>query len=545
MRFFLAVLLLGGLSASQARSWQPDLGPYPWLYLRGGEALESGEKVVALVAVGDVMLGRSGKGLALDGSPFANSAAWLQSADLALANLEGVFATEGQPLPLSGGEALVFPQEAARQLQAAGFDLLGLANNHALDLGCAGLEHTQAVLAAAGILPLGVLAPGESASEARYLERKGLRLAFLAFNTVPRPEGAAGSDTWRSAGWDAAPALAAVRQASEQADAVIVSIHWGFEYQLHRDAAQEQLARQLVEAGANVVLGHHPHVVQGTRLLLRPAAQEVAFVAYSLGNFVFDQMQAETRLGLALRIFIDSQGLRAVQALPLHAGPQPRLVAPQPALEGLERLQPQLPSLAYACRPQDCTLIGEAPSADGIFTAGAIDLTGDGQPERVKLEQERVSVYHGQQLAWQSPPEWRVHDLALGDPDDDGRFDLLLALQKQDATGAWRSQPFIIGYRGGIYRQVWGGSPVSEPLREIELADVDGDGLEELLVLDDVPGSAQQTLLGLDEVPGSAQQTLGMWDWNGWGFSLAWRSPAGHYQDLVSGPAGFSVQYLP
>ena len=531
MRFILAGLLLGCLGASQARSLEPGLSPYPWLYLRGGQALAPGEQVVELAAVGDVMLGRTGEGLALDGDPFAGSAAWLQSADLALANLEGVFASATQPDPLSGGAALIFPQASLRQLQAAGFDLLGLANNHALDLGSDGLEQTQALLAAAGILPLGVLAPGESAPEARYLERKGLRLAFLAFNAVPRPGETAGPDTWRSAGWDPSTALAAVRQASEQADAVIVSIHWGFEYQLRRDAAQEQLARQMVEAGASVVLGHNPHVVQGTQLLPGPHPQAAAFVAYSLGNFVFDQMQAETRLGLALRIFIDSQGLRAVQALPQHAGPQPRLVAPPVALDTLERLQPQLPGLAYACQPQGCTRSGEAPAGDGIFSSGAIDLTGDGQPERVKLEKERVLVYHGQQLAWQSPPEWHVHDLALGDPDDDGRFDLLLALQKQDAAGAWRSQPFIIGYRGGIYRQVWGGSPVSEPLREVELADVDGDGLEELLVL--------------DEVPGSAQQTLGMWDWNGWGFSLAWRSPAGSYQDLVSSATGFSVKYLP
>ena len=91
-----------------------------------------------------------------------------------------------------------------------------------------------------------------------------------------------------------------------------------------------------------------------------------------------------------------------------------------------------------------------------------------------------------------------------------------------DETGAQRSHPFIIGFRSGIYRDIWGGSAVVDPIYEVELGDVDGDGSQELIVLE---GAARN------------ERAISVWDWHGWGFSLRWRSPAGYYQDLVFIPA--------
>jgi hypothetical protein len=112
-----------------------------------------------------------------------------------------------------------------------------------------------------------------------------------------------------------------------------------------------------------------------------------------------------------------------------------------------------------------------------------------------------------------------VVDLALGDPNDDGRGELLLALWKPDAEGVPRSHPFVVGYREGAYRILWGGSAVADPIREVELGDVDGDGVQELIVLEE-QGE------GLDSV-------VAVWHWHGWGFSLAWRGPPGRYRDLA------------
>jgi hypothetical protein len=119
---------------------------------------------------------------------------------------------------------------------------------------------------------------------------------------------------------------------------------------------------------------------------------------------------------------------------------------------------------------------------------------------------------------WRSPDTWRVVDLALGDPNDDGRHELLLAFWRPDDDGVPRSQPFIVGYRGGVYRTVWGGSPVDNPIYEVALGDVDGDGREDLVVLE--------------------EQAVAVWRWHGWGFSLMWRSPPGRYQDLILSEEG-------
>jgi hypothetical protein len=110
--------------------------------------------------------------------------------------------------------------------------------------------------------------------------------------------------------------------------------------------------------------------------------------------------------------------------------------------------------------------------------------------------------------------------VALGDPNDDGRGELLLALWRPDPAGYLRSQPYIVGYRGGTYQVLWGGRPLVYPLREVELGDVDGDGRQELVVL---------------EEQGNIQ-TVAVWRWQGWSFSLAWRSPPDRYQTLVLVP---------
>jgi hypothetical protein len=116
-------------------------------------------------------------------------------------------------------------------------------------------------------------------------------------------------------------------------------------------------------------------------------------------------------------------------------------------------------------------------------------------------------------------------DLAPGDPNDDGRSELLLALWKPDAKGVLRIHPFILGYREGGYRVLWGGSAVVDPIYEVELGDVDGDGVQELIVLESHGESSSPVAQHLAAVT--------VWRWHGWGFSLAWRSPPGRYRDMA------------
>ena len=498
----------------------PDLSAYPWIYLRDGRSLSDSEMTVEIMAVGDVMLGRD---VAEVAAPFASSAPWLSVADLTLGNLESVIVASGTPPVATPGEPqpiiLNAPVTAVSDLTSAGFDLLSLANNHSLDYGVEGLAETAVHLQQAGLTPIGIGIDENAAYQPIFRDVKGVYLAFLAFNGVPGTGSgdqlAVNGEQWWRAEWDTERATAAVTSARRQADVVIVLMHWGYEYELQADPWQETAAQVLLAAGADVVIGHHPHAVQPITI----DRQNGQLVAYSLGNFVFDQMQEPTNQGLALRIFVDVDGLRGVQGLPLWVGLRPRLMTPDEATPLLTRIQPDPPRLAFACQPDICMPAGEvvAEGAQGWFWSGAIDLTGDGVPERVRRAGERVTVYEGETAVWQSPDSWRVVDLALGDPNDDGRFEMLLAIRRPDSDGYERSQPYIVGHRGGKYQLLWGGRPVNTPILAVELGDVDGNDAEELVVLED-QGDAQ---------------SIAVWRWQGWSFSLVWRSENGRFRDLA------------
>jgi hypothetical protein len=157
-----------------------------------------------------------------------------------------------------------------------------------------------------------------------------------------------------------------------------------------------------------------------------------------------------------------------------------------------------------------------------------VDLTGDGLPEEIGFEANSLTVLKDGIRVWQSPPAWIVVDYALGDPNDDGRSEILVALWKPGDDGILRSHPFIVGFRGGRYKTIWGGSAVTYGIHELLLADLDGDGRQELIVLESVDPEAG---------PGATLRTLSVWDWHGWGFNLRWRSKPGQYSDLSLAPS--------
>jgi poly-gamma-glutamate synthesis protein (capsule biosynthesis protein) len=509
---------------------QINLSAYPWLYLREGKMPAPGERLVELIAVGDVMLGR---GVGDISDVFDKLAPLLVSADISMGNLEGVIDSAGSALEGPFGisyypYSLVAPPHATALLQGAGFDLLGLANNHALDLGDLGLAETVSRLETEGMEVVGA---GRGLPEAympivRKFDRTNI--AFLAFNAISFPEQFSKNDSfredsgWRVAELDSQKALEAIRFAHSRADIVVVSVHWGDEYSPQAYPWQRDAAREMRDAGADLIIGHHPHVVQATQVF-EPAGQDQSrrsgFVAFSLGNFIFDQRREHTRQGLILRAFFDRDGLRAVQALPVWAGLHPRLMTSDESQSLLARIIPPPKRLGFECDRKGCWPIASIQQDQtGLFWAGQIDLTGDGVPELVQRQAGRVMVYHGNVLAWESPPTWRVVDLALGDPNDDGRNEMLLALEKPDANGKMTSHPFVIGFRGGIYRQLWGGSAVSDAINEVELGDLDGDGAQELVVI---------------ETHDDGRQAVAVWRWHGWGFSLVWRSSLSRYENLA------------
>lgn len=502
------------LSAAEpiASGW-PDLSGYPWLYRRDEPATLPDEPVVTLLAVGDIFLGR---GVANEAAPLGLVAAWLDSADFTLGNLESSLPTDPMPAPDKPAIYQLFsPADSGERLARAGFDLLSLANNHALDGGVTGFQESAENLRRAGLIPLGLGSPPTPV----FLTRHGLRLAFLAFNAVTE---SAPAVTDPRATWDAVTGPAAIADARAQADVLVVSVHWGREFQRQPEAAQRAMAQAMLDAGADVILGQHPHVAQA---VVTPSCGRL--VAFSLGNFVFDQDSAETGPGVALRLWLDRRGVRAAQALPVAAGRRPRLLPPERAADWAAQRQADT-QLSFVCREDGCQATPALSQAagSGLFWGGAGDLTGDGRPELARRVGDRITIYQAGQPVWQSPPTWRVVDADLGDPNDDGRTELMLALFRADAQGIERSQPYLIGYRGGAYQLLWGGRPVNDPIRELAVGDIDGDQVEELVVI--------------EEHSDGSGQTLAVWQWSGWSFRLAWRSPLGQYHDLniVSADSG-------
>lgn len=494
-------------------------------YQRERAACGHDNKNLQVLVVGDVMLGR---GVDLSRYPFRTTAYLLHSADISVANFEGalsnhqdeayVVQTEGNLQPY----VLAAPPHSVDALQSAGFDLVSLANNHSLDAGRPGLGYTLETLQSAGIKVVGA---GRNAAEAYaplIFQAKGIRLAFIGVNAIPYPlmdPSSAGRDDWQIADWDKERLFEAIRLGREQADGVIVMVHWGDEYQPNPGITQRLRAAELIDMGADAVIGSHAHSLQETAIISsEKRGGKIGYTAYSLGNFVFDQSDSRAQLGLALWLEFDQGGLVEVQARMVHAGNVPSWKETADQKAPIDQFKPAPQQLAFSCSHDQCEMVDEViPVPKENKESFAVDLTGDGVFESIILGKGNVTIFEGTIQVYKSPPEWNVLDLAVGDPNHDGRFEAVLALEKPDAGGEIRSHPFLIGYRGGIYRLIWGGSAVPLQILEIEVADLDGDRDDELIVLEDCRDGLH---------------LLSVWRYNNWFFSQVWSASPDRFQGL-------------
>jgi poly-gamma-glutamate synthesis protein (capsule biosynthesis protein) len=282
-----------------------DVEPAP--SVRSGAAIR-------LLFAGDVMLGRGvARVAAVDPAGlFAGIRLEVRSADIAVANLESPLTSRSHD-PTSGPNALEAAPASAELLAKAGFDAMGIANNHAGDAGPGTVTDTIGALSGAGIVALGAGPSVAAAYEPRIVEVDGLRVALLAFDATgqgPR----AGPQTPGVAWWDEALAREAVTRARASADIVAVGIHGGAEYVPVTDPYLMRLGRLLASWGADVVWGQGPHVVQPISLIDPDGDGRPTLVATSLGNLVFDQHIPGTRRGAILEVLAGADGLRAYRA---------------------------------------------------------------------------------------------------------------------------------------------------------------------------------------------------------------------------------------
>ncbi|MDQ3932170.1 MAG: CapA family protein [Actinomycetota bacterium] len=237
--------------------------------------------------------------------PLAGMAAVLSAADLAIVNLETAVGDGGQPVDKQ--HTFLAPRALLGALRAAGVDVVSLANNHSLDYSWPTLRVGLRWLAEGGLAAVGA---GENAVEAyapHVVEVRGRRLAVLGLTRViPRRQWAARTDRpGLASGYDLRTAVAAVRAATAVADHVVVVVHWGTELADCPDENQVILAKALQEAGAAVVVGHHPHVLQGIDHGSR------RLIAYSLGNLLWYSTGPLTRLSGVLTVTLRPEGVVA------------------------------------------------------------------------------------------------------------------------------------------------------------------------------------------------------------------------------------------
>ncbi|HVP37418.1 MAG TPA: CapA family protein [Terriglobales bacterium] len=289
-----------------------------------------------MILVGDIMLSRGvditmrNKGYLY---PFKNLAEITNSADVTFGNLESPLSTRG----MKGDQIYAFrgnPQ-AVKGLVYAGFKVLNLANNHSYDYGRKAFEETLEILKKNKIQTIGA---GKNLAEARrpaIFDLGDLRIAFLGYDLSPgafpagqdHPGVAKGMHTW---------IIQDIEKLKESADLVIVSFHWGIEYRDFPTEYQKSLAHMAIDCGADIIVGHHPHTFQGIEIY------KGKLIAYSLGNFIFDQKDLKNNQSIILKVTFNDEKLMRVEIIPIEMVTFPRspkIAEGEMAQEILDRLR--------------------------------------------------------------------------------------------------------------------------------------------------------------------------------------------------------------
>lgn len=281
---------------------------------------------VTLIGAGDLLLGAGAESMLRSRgihAPFDSVRFLLQNADIAIANLEAPFAKSGVGEPYPKQYTFKVPPRFAQGAALAGFDLLTLANNHVLDYGASALQTTLQTLDSLNILHCGAGMTLQDAHDPARLIRNGMTFGFLAYSMTYPDSFWAAPGRCGTAFPSSARLKRQIRELKTLTDYVIVSFHWGGERLSNPKAYQQDYARQAIDAGADVIIGHHPHVVQGVEIY------NGKLIAYSLGNFVFGSYSSQAS-GALLEVEFHPNHTIEARMLPINVNNyevhfQPRL----------------------------------------------------------------------------------------------------------------------------------------------------------------------------------------------------------------------------
>lgn len=431
--------------------------------------------VVSVVLVGDVMLGR-GVAPIVRSEPaevFEDVRHIIAGADIAAANLESPLTL--RPHIAGNPFALEADPEAAGSLMTAGFDLVGIANNHAGDAGRLSIVDTIEAVRRAGVATVGGGDNSTAAYAVRIFERNGLRVGFLAFDATLAGTRATSNDPG-VAGWDERLVRDAVAAARPQVDLLIVGVHGGVEYYPETDPGMEVLAGRLAGWGVDIVWGHGPHVTHP--VFTTPGLEgRTTVVATSLGNFLFDQSAAGTRRGAVLEVLADPRGVFAYRVGTTEHHDRRvhfenwMLPGSDAVLLGLDWWNLTRPAELVPGRSAGASATGFA--GGDIVHAATGDATGDGRDD-VVISHRRPFRENGVNAQFPER-EW--------------------------ADGLGRSAHLGV-YRPGDLREVWVAGSLFRPIAGVAVCD----------------GALALAFNSLDD---PAVVATGGWRWQGFGFTVA------------------------
>ncbi len=514
---------------------------------------------VKLLAVGDVLFDRGVRTTLAStdlGSAFLHVAPLIAQHDLVFCNLECPLTTPDTGHPLFKRFSFRCDPSVAKALRDAGFDLVSVANNHTIDWGREGFVDTIRFLRRAGLHPVGGGHDQAEAMRPAIVERGGLTFAVfgaLAFllEGITHLEDKPG------------PALAGIDRLQHNiervrnlVDFVIVSFHWGIEDNRLLSSRQMEFAHGVVDAGADLVLGHHPHVLQGVE------HYRGRWIVYSLGNFLFDSTTEHRSLSMALSCGFSKGQIGELEISPVEVHRHlPRPATASVANQVFQRLASLSSSLntdlqwcgnticargrsgssgaqrvpvkqwdlggtrlrAYTSRLhmvtgepsrsaelpidnpdlyiRDACLVPGAPLSYVYAVVGPLSGTTG---SRLAIFPVNVSRVHFATPILDAHLDLRPWRIRCADVDGDGRRDVLAGVRKPtrfDPNDANRL--FVFDTEGGGYRPKWLGSSLGQPFSDFETRDSDDDGRSEVLVL---------------ERPAQGNAVLAEYEWNGFGF---------------------------
>ncbi len=293
---------------------------------------------VNVCAVGDILLYRGVRDRLIENGydyPYERVKHILKKADIAFGNLECPLTDGGSPVLKRRDLIFKGDPDNACALKKAGFDVLNLANNHTMDYGRGGLVSTLNLLQALKIRVVGACLNPELARKPVFVCRHGSTIGFIGYTVFP-PEGYIYSeDKPDVARVDEERMRKEIGDARKHCDFLVISFHWGKEYEFFASENQKKLAHAAVDSSASLVIGHHPHVLQGIE------QYKGKLIFYSLGNFVFDkQIQKGTDETVILNLKVVNNRWEEAELIPIKiVNCQPRIATGSDGEHILKRLQ--------------------------------------------------------------------------------------------------------------------------------------------------------------------------------------------------------------